>query len=201
MTAATMIETPKPPRSRAAIALDAINKSAWEDERYKTADRRLNALRLERKQVDDEVNVQQGRLNENCVSRRRNEEAYALAHGLESPAPEAEVRGLQALYARAHLLDIAIDLAAKNLRKIESEVSREIVAKARPEYLEVVRRVHKAAVELAAANAAEDAFTRAMIEGGTLLIGMQRCPFRDVDNDTLERYETEVRNDYPELLS
>jgi hypothetical protein len=173
----------------------AVNDLAHQDPRYLEAWAKLQEIRGQIDRIDQSI-------NEECtrIAAQRNpsvtlEAARALVYGYEVAPVAGPCEDLKKLNAERQVYVAAVEIAEQRIRDVERDVSAEIIERVRPAYLEVVKRLHAAAVTLAKAAGEEDRFVRRLADGGTLLGRMQRVMWPGLDVEAIERFVEETRKE------
>jgi len=161
---------------RASLAI----RHTHEHPDYIAADRKLQDIRLRKAEVDRAIQCECTRRADFRRSTMDEAKAHALVHGDEVP-PEVVPVDLAKLEEELRVLGIAEEVAHRNRVDVESRISREIIARVMPEYAELIRRQHEAALPFIAALEAEVRFIDDLTDGGVQLGELQRVLFMAPD--------------------
>lgn len=149
-----------------------------DDERYSKAEDKLTELTNRAGALERQRTALAQGLNSRVVRDEMTDRARALLADDAIPRPEADrtrVRqDLETIHDQLAVVRRAIELQRQVVDEERRRVSREICTRLRPRHRAIVQRLAAALRELAAANAEEEDFRRALADAGVEFTGELR---------------------------
>ncbi|MDP2601246.1 MAG: hypothetical protein Q8S00_01435 [Deltaproteobacteria bacterium] len=174
---------------------------------YREAAAKLTELQTHRNEAERLIEDTNARL----TARRESidDEVNRLLQGDSGPQAlnnDSLREDLGQLYHKKTVLDLAIEKQRQRIKALESEHTREICKRLRPEYQRIANRVLTAVKELCAANAEEEAFADEFRTHGLESFGSwlpcARFPFdkwNEVSGGKVYYFQKHIAENYPEL--
>lgn len=172
-----------------------VNDFAHEHPLYVAARDKLMEIKTDMVRLEDRIQAEYGRIQDQRCHSRVLSEAYELVYGGESEAVVPLGEDLKKLMRDLEVRAQAEEIARKRMDKAEGDASAEIVARLRPDYLAIARRKFACLVALAAVADEEDRFLSRLVEGGTRLGQIHRLGSLAIGAAPLAEYADQYRKE------